>query len=58
MGLFDKTAFADFLKQLNPDSHEMSGVPLFVDALRHDYRLAPASVGYGKNIGAMPQMER
>ena len=55
-GMFDKTAFADFLKQLNPDTHEMTGVPRFVDAANRDYRLAPDSVGYGKNIGANPKV--
>ena len=55
-GMFDKTAFADFLKQLNPDNHDMTGVPRFVDAANRDYRLAPDSVGYGKNIGANPKV--
>ena len=55
-GMFDKTAFAVFLKQLNPDNHDMTGVPRFVDAANRDYRLAPDSVGYGKNIGANPKV--
>ena len=55
-GMFNKTAFSDFLKQRNPNVHEMTGVPRFVDAANHDYRLAPESVGYGKNVGANPKI--
>jgi hypothetical protein len=57
-GLLNKAAFIDFLKQWNPNCNEMTGVPRFVDASRRDYRLAPDSVGYGKNIGANPAVAK
>ncbi len=51
---YDASNFAELIKQWDPTFNDPVGIPQFMDAAHRDYRLAPGSIGYGKNIGAKP----
>ena len=44
--------FQNFVQQKNIGQSDIVGIPKFIDPENHDYRLAPDSPGYGRNIGA------